>query len=127
MDYRDDPLTRDVIGAAIQVHRHFGPGLTEKLYERCLRRELELRGHEVSQQQVVPIEYKGLAFDEVLQCDLIVDGQLLIELKCVEAIIPVHKSQTLSYMKLLNIPTGLIINFHERKLIDGVARLYLPT
>lgn len=125
-NFRDDPLTHDVIGAAIEVHRHFGPGLTEKLYERCLRHELELRQHRVTQQQVVTITYKGFTFEEILKYDLVVDECLLLELKCVETVIPKHKSQTLSYMKLLEIPTGLIINFHEPRLVDGVTRLYLP-
>lgn len=123
--FRDDPLTRDIIGAAIEVHRELGAGLLEAIYERCLKRELEIRGYAVSQQQTVAIEYKGMQFEELLRYDLLVEGSVLIELKCVEQIIGKHKAQLLSYMKLLNVPTGLILNFDESRLIDGVTRLYL--
>jgi GxxExxY protein len=89
-------------------------------------RELELRQIPVSHQQLVRIEYKGLVFEEPLRFDVLVDDCLLLELKCVQEILPVHKAQLLSYMKLLNIPLGLIINFHEPKLINGIVRMILP-
>ena len=121
----NDVLTADIIGAAIEVHRTFGPGLIESIYEKCLAHELSLRGHSVRQQAQVQIEYKGLIFEETLRCDLLVDDKVLVELKAVEAILPVHKAQTLSYMKLLRLHRGLLINFHQPKLIDGVSRLSL--
>ena len=121
-----DDLSRQVIGAAIEVHRLKGPGLIESIYERCLLRELELRGIGAVNQRLVRIEYKGLVFDESLRFDVLVEGCLLLELKCVQEILPIHKAQLLSYMKLLDIPLGLIINFHELKLTDGVVRMILP-
>src|SRR5919198_4108216 len=121
-----DGLSRLAIGAAIEVHRLKGPGLIESIYERRLTRELELRQVAAVNQRLVRIEYKGLVFEEPLRFDVLVEGCLLLELKCVQEILPIHKAQLLSYMKLLDIPLGLIINFHEMKLTDGVVRLILP-
>jgi GxxExxY protein len=121
-----DELSRVAIGAAIEVHRHKGPGLIESIYERCLMRELDLCRVAAVNQRIVKIEYKGLVFEEPLRFDVLIEGCLLLELKCVEAILPIHKAQLLSYMKLLDIPLGLIINFHELKLTDGVVRMILP-
>ena len=118
-----DELSRQVIGAAIEVHRLKGPGLLESIYERCLMRELELRGIRAVNQRLVRIEYKGLVFDEPLRFDVLAEDCLLLELKCVQEVQPIHKAQLLSYMKLLEIPLGLLINFHEPKLTDGVVRL----
>ena len=89
-------------------------------------RELELRGVRTVNQRLVRIEYKGLVFDEPLRFDVLVEDCLLLELKCVQEVLPIHKAQLLSYMKLLDIPLGLIINFHEMKLTDGVVRMILP-
>ena len=119
-------LTGDVIGAAIEVHKDKGPGLLESIYERCLRMELELRGHTVRKQEHVVIRYKQFQRREELRFDLFVDACLLVEVKAVETVHPIHKAQLLSYMKLLDIPLGLIINFHVLKLTDGVSRLILP-
>jgi GxxExxY protein len=121
-----DELSHTAIGAAIEVHRLKGPGLIESIYERCVQRELELRHVMATSQQIVQVEYKGLIFDEPLRFDLLLESCLLLELKSVEKILPVHKAQLLSYMKLLDIPLGLIINFHELKLVDGVVRMILP-
>jgi GxxExxY protein len=121
-----DKLSRIAIGAAIEVHRLKGPGLIESIYERCLMRELELRQVAAVNQRLVRIEYKGLLFDEPLRFDVLIENCLLLELKCVQEILPTHKAQLLSYMKLLDIPLGLIINFHEVKLVDGVVRMILP-
>ena len=89
-------------------------------------RELELRHVGAVNQRLVRIEYKGLVFEEPLRFDVFVEDCLLLELKCVQEILPIHKAQLLSYMKLLEVPLGLIINFHELKLTDGVVRLILP-
>jgi GxxExxY protein len=121
-----DALSKEVIGAAIEVHRVMGPGLIESVYEKCLQRELELRGIEAAKQMAVSVEYKGLVFEDNLRCDLLVEGCLLIELKAVETLHPVSKAQLLSYMRLLNVPVGLLINFHEALLKQGVHRLVLP-
>src|ERR1051326_8894813 len=121
-----DELSRQVIGAAVEVHRLKGTGLIESIYERCLMRELDLRKIATVNQRIIRIDYKGLVFDEPLRFDVLVEGCLLLELKCVQEILPIHKAQLLSYMKLLDVPLGLIINFHEMKLIDGVVRMILP-
>ena len=121
-----DALSGQVIGAAMEVHRDKGPGLVESIYERCLTHELFLRRHEAVSQKVVRISYKDLTFEEPLRFDVLVENCLLIELKSVESILPIHKAQVLSYMKLLDIPIGLIINFHEVVLKNGISRLILP-
>lgn len=121
-----DGLTGIVIGAAIEVHRVMGAGLLESIYEKCLRHELELRKLLVLQQQMVQVRYKDLAFEEELRFDLLVEGCLLVEVKAVQDVVPIHKAQLISYMKLLNVPLGLLINFHADRLTDGVHRLLIP-
>ena len=100
--------------------------MIESIYEWCLAKELELRSLPFVSQQTVVIEYKGFKREEPLRFDVLVDGCVLVEAKAVQEVLPVHKAQLLSYMKLLNIPIGLLINFHEMKLTDGVHRLILP-
>jgi GxxExxY protein len=119
-------LSGEVIGAAIEVHRLKGSGLLESIYERCLLRELELRSIPALTQKIVRIEYKGFVFDEPLRFDLLVAHSLLVELKATEAVHPFSKAQLLSYMKLLDIPIGLLMNFHEPVLKNGICRLILP-
>lgn len=119
-------LTESVIGAAIEVHRDKGPGLIESVYEWCLLRELELRKLSASNQKSVLITYKGFTREEPLRFDVLAEGCLLVEAKSVERVLPIHKAQLLGYMKLMSVPLGLLINFHEPKLIDGVSRLILP-
>jgi GxxExxY protein len=121
-----DQLSHEVIGAAIEVHRLKGPGLLESIYEKCLMRELSLRRVTFVSQQIVKVEYKGLVFEEPLRFDLLVESCLLVELKSVQEILPIHKAQLLSYMKLLDVPVGLLINFGELKLSDGLSRMILP-
>ena len=126
-DYtKADEWSSKIIGAAIEVHRQMGPGLIESIYEKCLMRELELRHVHAENQINVSVEYKGFKFEESLRLDIYVDKCLIIELKAVEKVLPIHKAQVLSYMKLLNAPLGLIINFHEQKLSQGISRLILP-
>ena len=120
-----DKWSERVIGAAIEVHRHKGPGLLEEIYEKCLMREFELRGMPAANQVLVPLEYKGITFDQSLRLDAIVDGCLIIEIKAVEYVLPVHKAQLLSYMKLMDVPIGLLINFHVKSLKAGVSRMVL--
>ena len=122
---RADDWSRRVIGAAIEVHREKGPGLLEPIYEKCLMRELSLLGIPARNQWIVPIEYKGHFFEEPLRLDVYIDDCLIVELKAVEKILPIHKAQLLSYLKLLDAPLGLLINFHEVKLVDGLHRLIL--
>ena len=115
---RADKLSREVIGAAIEVHRHKGPGLIESIYERCILRELELRSIPATTQRLVRLEYKGLVFDEPLRFDILVDDCLLVEVKAVEVLHPSSKAQLFSYMKLLDVPIGLLIN--SRKLSESI-------
>lgn len=108
-------LTETIIAAAIEVHRDKGPGLIESIYEWCLLKELGLRGLECANQQSVLINYKGFTREEPLRFDVLVEGCVLVEAKAAEKILPVHKAQLLSYMKLLDVPLGLLVNFHEMR------------
>ena len=119
-----DQLTHQSIGGAIEVHRLKGAGLIETIYQRCMERELDLRELRATRQMEVDIEYKGLVFREPLKLDLLVENRVPVELKSVERILPIHKAQLLSYMKLLKVPVGLLINFHE-PIKDGITRLIL--
>ena len=121
-----DALSKEAIGAAVEVHRALGPGLFESVYEKCLVHELELRGLGSNKQQQVVIEYKGVVFEESLRFDILVEDCLLIELKAVQSIQPIHKAQVISYLKLLDAPLELLINFHEVRLVDGFTRLLMP-
>jgi GxxExxY protein len=121
-----DQLSHTAIGAAIEVHRLKGAGLIESIYERCMMRELSLQEIGAVNQLLVKVEYKGLTFEEPLRLDVLVEDCLLLELKSVQEVLPIHKAQLLSYMKLLDIPIGLLINFHELKLTDGIKRMILP-
>ena len=119
-------MTHDVIGAAIEVHKDKGPGLLESIYEWCLTKELELRDHAIENQQQVTVRYKQFQREYPLRFDLLVDQCLFVEVKATDSIHRIHKAQLLSYMKLLDIPLGLIINFNVLKLTEGVSRLILP-
>jgi GxxExxY protein len=121
-----DKLSHTAIAAAIEVHRDKGPGLNESIYEWCLLREFELLGVPTSNQKEVEIHYKGFVRKDPLRFDVLVDECLLIEAKAVERILPIHKAQLITYMKLLDVPVGLLINFNASKLTNGVSRLILP-
>ena len=114
-----------IIGAAIEVHRDKGPGLLESIYTRCLMHEFGLRKIPAVRELIVPITYKDLTFDEPLRLDFYVDRCLIVEAKAVEKILPIHVAQLLSYMRLLNAPVGLLMNFHEEVLRNGIRRLTL--
>ena len=101
--------------------------MIETIYQRCMERELDLRELSAVRQMEIDIEYKGLVFREPLKLDLLVENRVLVELKSVERILPIHKAQLLSYMRLLKVPVGLLINFHEPTLKDGITRLVLNT
>jgi len=119
-------LTERIIAAAIEVHRDKGPGLIESIYEWCMTKEFDLRGLAHCSQKTVEISYKGFVKQEPLRFDVLVESCVLMELKAVEKVLPIHKAQLLSYMKLMDVPVGLLINFHEMRLVDGVHRLILP-
>ncbi len=105
-------LTYKVIGCAIEVHKHLGPGLLESIYEKCFRKELTLQSMEFKTQLWIPVEYKGLLLDAELRLDFIVEDLVLVELKAIEGIFPVHEAQVLTYRKLMQKPKGILINFN---------------
>lgn len=120
-----DALSNQVIGLAIEVYRNLGPGLLESAYETCLAHELSLAGLEVARQQERQIQYKGLQLDCRYRIDLLVAGTLLLELKSVEKLLPIHQAQLLTHMKFCRCTTGLLINFNEQYLKDGIKRMVL--
>lgn len=121
---KTDPLTGNIIGAAIDVHRALGPGLLESAYEACLLYELRLRRLKVEAQKPLSIFYKDVMLDCGYRLDLIVEDQVIIEIKSVNAIAPIHEAQLLSYLRLYGTCTrGLLINFNVRRLVEGIRRM----
>jgi GxxExxY protein len=118
-------LTENVIGAAMEVHRSLGPGLLESSYELCLCRELSLRGIPFERQKAIPIEYKGVKLDCGYRADLLIDGRVLVELKAIESLLPIHEAQLLSYLRLGRWSIGLVINFNVQLLKHGIRRRVL--
>jgi GxxExxY protein len=107
-----DELSYQIIGCAIEVHKQLGPGLLESVYEKCFIRELELKGFNYVSQKIVPVNYKGIHLDADLRFDVPVENLIVTELKAMEGILPVHEAIVLTYMKMLEKPKGVIINFH---------------
>jgi GxxExxY protein len=120
-----EKLTEQIIGAAIEVHRHLGPGLLESAYRKCMVRELELRGLEVQAEVPLPIEYKGISIEPAFRMDLVVNKLVVVELKAVDAFVPVHEAQLLTYLKLSGKKVGLLFNFQSPVLKDGIIRRVL--
>jgi GxxExxY protein len=120
-----DPRTGAIIAAAIEVHRALGPGLLESVYEECLCRELELRGIPFARQVPIPVEYKGVSSECGYRVDILVQDEVVVEIKAVEAIHPVHEAQLLTYMKLSGKRVGLLLNFCVPVLKDGIVRRVL--
>jgi GxxExxY protein len=116
-------LTEAIIGAAIEVHRHLGPGLLESAYLNCLSKELELRDLSFEKEKTLPVEYKGLNLDCAYRLDLIVEDQVVVELKTVETLLPIHQAQLLTYLKLTGCKIGLLINFNVPVLVKGIKRM----
>ena len=121
----DDPLTSTIIGGAIEVHRALGPGLLESVYEECLAHELAERGLTVQRQVPLPVVFKGKRLDCGYRLDMIVNDSVLLELKAIEKVLPVHEAQLLSYLKLSGKKVGLLLNFHVAYLKDGITRRIL--
>ena len=115
-------LSYEIIGYAIEVHKELGPGLLESVYEKCLIHELRKNGYKVVQQLYVPVNYKGIKIEANLKLDLLVNDTIIVELKAVENILPVHEAQLLTYMKLLKKPQGLLINFYT----DNITKSMKP-
>ena len=118
-----DELSRQIIGAAIEVHRVLGPGLLESAYEECVCRELALRDVPFERQVHLPVEYKGSKIDYGYRIDLLVDRLVIVELKSVESLLPIHEAQLLTYLYLRQIWLGLLINFNVPLLKGGIKRL----
>lgn len=123
--YEHAELTRKIIGAAIEIHRHLGPGLLESTYESCLVYELEKLGLTVQRQVALPVVYKELHLPKAYRIDLLVNEQIVVELKAVDNILPVHEAQVLSYLKLSQLKVGLLLNFHVKMMKDGIRRFAL--
>jgi len=115
-------LSYEIIGLAIRVHKELGPGLLESVYEKCLKYELELNGYSVKKQVNVPVKYRDMEMDVDLRLDLLVNDTVVVELKAVETVLPVHEAQLLTYMKLMKKPQGLLINFFT----DNISKAMKP-
>lgn len=118
-----DEVTRSIIGAAIEVHRHLGPGLLESAYEQCLCYELSQVGLSFRRQVAIPVQYKGLKIDCEFRLDLIVEDSVIVEIKTVDQLAPIHSAQFLTYLKATNKRLGLLINFNVPVLKNGIKRL----
>ncbi len=125
MPFEKDPLTDQIIGFAIEVHRHLGPGLLESAYEECLCYELKQNDIRFWRQVALPVVYKSVRLDCGYRIDLVVESRLILELKATERLLPIHEAQVLTYMRLSGMPTGLLLNFNTPLLKDGVRRLIL--
>lgn len=116
-------LSRELIGAAIEVHRELGPGLLESAYEGAYSHELTLRGIPHVRQKMMPVHYKGALIEAGYRLDLLADDRLVVELKAVEKLLPIHSAQLITYLRLGNYPLGLLMNFNSVKLVDGIERV----
>jgi GxxExxY protein len=113
----------EIIAACIEVHRHLGPGLLESAYQHCLCRELALRGLPFERERQIPVEYKGVLLDCGYRLDLVVDGRILVEVKSVERVLPIHQAQAITYLKLAKLDTALLVNFNVSAIKFGLRRL----
>ncbi len=120
---RLDLITRRIVGAAIEVHRTLGPGLLESAYQACLAFELRQLGFKVEEQKPLPVAYKTVKLECGYRMDLVVDDSVIVEVKAVDELAPIHEAQLLSYLRLSGIHVGLLLNFHARVLKDGIKRL----
>jgi GxxExxY protein len=125
LDVEDDPLSRSVIGAAIAVHKALGPGLLESAYQRCVSLELKALGIPHKREVVIPIEYRGETIEDAYRLDLVGGDRLIVEVKSVERLLPVHEAHLLTYLRLARKHVGLLLNFHTPYLRDGIKRLVL--
>jgi len=125
MAYENDPLTEKIIGFAIGIHRDLGPGLLESAYKECPCYELEQSGLSFRRQAALPVVYKSVRLECGYRMDIVVEEQVIIELKTVERLLPIHEAQMLTYLKLSGIRTGLLLNFNVPVLKDGIRRMLL--
>jgi GxxExxY protein len=120
-----DALTDKIIGCAIEVHKNLGPGLLESVYEECLFFELINNNINVTRQQKIPLVYKGVKLENDFRIDLLIENRVIVELKSIDKLLPIHEAQLITYLKLTNIHTGLLINFNVKYLVDGIVRRVL--
>ncbi len=118
-----DDITGMIVDSAMKIHKELGPGLLESVYEVVLARALEKRGLQVAGQKPIRFEYDGMVFEDGFRVDLLVDGRVIVELKSVEKLAPVHSKQLLTYLRLMNLPVGLLINFGSATLKEGLHRI----
>lgn len=121
----DNIISEKIIGAAIEVHRNLGPGLLESSYEKCLARELDLRQISYQRQVQCPLEYKSVKLDDAFRIDFLIEKQVIVEIKAVQELIPIHSTQLITYLRFLNLKIGLLINFHVPILKSGIKRINL--
>ena len=119
----ENTIAKEIVDAAFQVHTRLGPGLLETVYEVVLAHELKKRGLSVERQVAIPVEYDGIIFDEGFRADIYVNNKVIVELKSVEAVAPVHKKQVLTYLRLADKRLGLLINFGAPLIKDGISRI----
>jgi GxxExxY protein len=124
-EFLNKKITQAIITSAICVHKNPGPGLLESVYEKCLAYELSERGHAITVQQEIPIVYRNIRFGSGFRADLIVENKVLVELKAIDQLLPVHQAQVITYLKLTGMRTGLLINFNVPLLKDGLKRISL--
>jgi GxxExxY protein len=120
---REDELSREIIAAAIEVHKHLGPGLLESAYEECRCRELSLRQLPFERQKALPVKYKGLNLECGYRLDIVVDGCVVLELKAIDDVGPIHEAQLLTYLKQSGLKLGMLINFNVPVLARGIRRI----
>jgi GxxExxY protein len=125
IEHPTNSTSEKVIGAAIEVHRHLGPGLLESTYQACLCRELEIRGVAYQSQVALPLEYKGVKLKKSYVIDLLIAGSVIVEIKTVDRLLPIHSSQLMTYMRLRRVTSGLLMNFNVDLLPQGIKRLLL--
>ena len=121
----EDELSGEIVGAAIEVHRQLGPGLLETAYEECLAHELALRGIPFERQKPIPLRYKDVRLDCGFRADFVVGGLVIVELKAVDELAPIHEAQVITYLKLTGCKLGLLLNFNVRLMREGIKRLVL--
>jgi GxxExxY protein len=122
-DLHENPISKEIVDAAFKIHTKLGPGLLESVYETILAYELKKRGLHVERQLPVPIVWEDIQFEEGYRLDLMVEDKVLVEVKSVEAVVPVHKKQLLTYLRLMDKRLGLVINFNEELIRDGISRV----
>jgi GxxExxY protein len=124
-EFLNKEITQAIIAAAICVHKNLGPGLLESVYQTCLAYELTECGHGIELQKEIPLIYRNIRFQSGFRADLIVDGRVLVELKAIDQLLPVHHAQVITYLKLTGLRTGLLVNFNVPSLKDGLKRISL--